>query len=92
MTYRQVLEEFEKCEHLETGMCDIEVAKSFLKQSFIKYLQGEVERHKKQVKINQTIIDTHVVCPRNWHEGRITEAKMNITFLQAQIKEIEETV
>lgn len=44
MTFNQILKEFDECEHLETGVCDMNVAKSFLKQSFIKYLQSEVER------------------------------------------------
>ncbi|MFK5282798.1 hypothetical protein ACI3PL_24850, partial [Lacticaseibacillus paracasei] len=59
--------------------------KSFLKQSFIKYLQGEVERLEKRKEWNRKdkeFVETYI----NGYEHCLQD---QITHLQAQIKELE---
>lgn len=66
-------------------MCDIEVAKSFLKQSFIKYLQGEVERLRKS-------LDDYIYETEDEKALAMTIIYNQITHINNQIKEIEATV
>ena len=82
MTFNQILKEFDECEHLETGVCDMNVAKSFLKQSFIKYFQSEVERWIK-------VFDYHCDMSDERHLTMRNVARTEIENLEAQIKELE---
>lgn len=92
MTYRQVLEEFDEKfawaigekadEELFDGYKGI---KSFLKQSFIKYLQGEVERLRKS-------LDDCIYETEDEKALAMTIIYNQITHINNQIKEIEEIV
>lgn len=61
--------------------------KSFLKQSFIKYLHSEVERWEKQKYNNQEYSEG--VPASHYMEGYDKAISDQITHLQAQIKEFE---
>lgn len=77
--------------------------KSFLKQSFIKYLQGEVEYLKKQqctcsngyvpIQVSEDGDVDWTGCEYCVQNGQYTEKTINIsdqiTHLQAQVKELE---
>ena len=85
MTYEQIEKEFDEQfpamdNYLDGGVKkDI---KSFLKQSFIKCLQGEVEKWIK-------IFDYHSDMSNDRHSTMRNVARTEIANLQAQIKELE---
>lgn len=87
MTYEQIEKEFENTFKVN----DIEIVdnngktlsvKSFLKQSFIKYLQADIERWTK-------VFDYHNDMSNERHSTMRNVARTEIQNLQAQIKEIE---
>ena len=63
-------------------MPDIDKIKSFLKQSFIKYLKLDIERWKK-------VFDYHNDMSNERHSTMRNVARTEIKTLQAQIKELE---
>lgn len=88
MTYEQIEKEFDDCEHLETGMCDMNVAKSFLKQSFIKYLKDEVERlEKMKHNIGYKVFSDQIKDEDAWIYAEIYSDQ--ITHITNQIRELE---
>ncbi len=58
--------------------------KSFLKQSFIKYLQSEVERLENKKHYGDNPFE---IC--DYYNGHDTAISVQITHLKAQIKELE---
>lgn len=105
MTYKQILKEFDELSpEMGKWRVDRNAAKSFLKQSFIKYLQWEVERLEKSKRViiicSDTSIDEGIAC-RSCSEGYSScdNAQQEFIYNQAisdqtthinnQIKEIE---
>ena len=89
MTYEQILKEFDECWYrddvkrgLYEGKIDKEWFKSFLKQSFIKYLQSEVEAcNQYKSYYNQT--------GDQFNKGKHEAMSHMVNRLEAQIKELE---
>lgn len=89
MTYEQIEKEFDeyfKGNILDNKLhCNTVYVKSFLKQSFIEYLQSEVERCKGDIRTD--------ILERFWSnektQGYNLALERRITHLQAQIKELE---
>lgn len=86
MTYKQIEKEFDECEHLETGMCDMNVAKSFFRQSFIKYLKDEVYRLKSK---QPTPLYLHEGYRNSLRELEFNFYEDQITHITNQIRELE---
>ena len=94
MTYKQIEKDFDEQfpamdNYLDGGVKkDI---KSFLKQSFIKYLQSEVERLEKSKKDEfNPDVDGHIPFAKTMRITGYNQAiSDHITHLQAQIKELE---
>ena len=99
MTFKQIEKEFEKNLYSinNKGCADIPSATGYFKQSFIKYLQSEVER----LGFAKQEEEIYVECPHAFDCGgcmnKIEKEAVvynqaisdQITHLQAQIKELE---
>lgn len=92
MTYEQILKEFDECWYrddvkrgLYEGKIDKEWFKSFLKQSFIKYLQAECERLE-QLKLTPKHKGGYEVTVCGITNQVISD---QITHINNQIKELE---
>lgn len=99
MTFNEIEKEFEKNLYSinNNGCADIPSAVGYFKQSFIKYLQSEVERLEKTLIRNEEFgFCKH--CP--FHKGDMEHdfekcaghdkaISDQITYLQTQIKELE---
>lgn len=66
------------------------VFKSFLKQSFIKYLQSQVDRHKARIVDLKERQPHHTNDVVDYMQGSIETLVDEINTLQAQIKELNE--
>ena len=104
MTYEQIEKEFdeqfvklsgpagEPKEWISlTNEGDVKRLKSFLKQSFIKYLQSEVDRLEtlKQETLDHPMRSYDGIVLDSYNEGYEIVISDQITNLQAQIKELE---
>ena len=105
MTYEQILKEFDEkietydkdggfivyVEGYDNQDFDVDLIKSFLKQSFIKYLKDEVERLEKSKKDEfNPDVDGHIPFAKTMRITGYNQAISDqITHLQAQIKELE---
>lgn len=96
MTYEQIEKEFDENfawaiekkadEEIIDGYKGI---KSFLKQSFIKYLQSEVERLEKELKSFKNGSVCYPSEPVKYTEGITDTLEKQITHITNQIRELE---